>query len=71
LRIGQRIASLAIVAAPLLVCASFLLEAYNPDLHRHLSRSANLLAFGGISATLLVRWLSQPRPTLEAQRSPR
>jgi len=70
LHIGQWIASLAIVAAPLLLCASFLLEPYNPDLHRFMARYANMLSFGGISATLLIRWLSRPRTALEAHGSP-
>jgi len=61
LRIGQRIASIAIIAAPILVCVSFFSESYNADLHRHIGRYGNLLAFAGISATLLFTWLSRGR----------
>ena len=46
-RVGQAVSSMAVLAGPVLLCASFFLETYGPGLERPMSRYANLLAFAG------------------------
>ena len=50
LRHVQTLASLAILAGPFLLCASFFVEVYNPGLVRPMGRLAIYLAFGGVLA---------------------
>ena len=50
LRHVQAVASLAVLAGPLLLCTSFFVEPHNPALLRPLGRLAIFLAFGGVLA---------------------
>ena len=48
-RLAQTASSIAVLAGPILICASFFLETYSPGLERPMSRYANLLAFAGMA----------------------
>ena len=57
----QLLASIAVLVAPILICASFFLDSFNAELRRPMARYACFLAFGGVLGLLLSWFLSGTR----------